>query len=235
MDLTDEQLVSRAQEGDRPAFEELVNRHQEKAYNLALQMSYGQVQEAQDLTQEAFVRAFRNLKHFRGDSAFYTWFFRIVVNTCLDGRRRRRRWDRVFSFWRPQEEDEGRDELETFPDPSADSSPLEMLSGKQLSREIRKAVAALPERQRLAFRLKVLQGMSLKEIAQVMALAHPWGDIAGSDGTGNPDNDIDYGDMIAMQGNWLDSIGDNEDYPMADLNHDRIVDLIDFAIMANSY
>jgi RNA polymerase sigma-70 factor (ECF subfamily) len=171
MDLTDEQLVSRAQEGDRPAFEELVNRHQEKAYNLALQMSYGQVQEAQDLTQEAFVRAFRNLKHFRGDSAFYTWFFRIVVNTCLDGRRRRRRWDRVFSFWRPQEEDEGRDELETFPDPSADSSPLEMLSGKQLSREIRKAVAALPERQRLAFRLKVLQGMSLKEIAQVMGAA----------------------------------------------------------------
>jgi RNA polymerase sigma-70 factor, ECF subfamily len=172
MDLTDEQLVARAQGGDQWAFEELVNRHQNKAYAMALHMCSGEVQEAQDLTQEAFLRAFRNLGNFRGDSTFYTWFFRIVVNTCLDGRRRKRRWDRVFSFWKTREsDDDGRDELEAIPDPSIDNDPSEVLGGKQLLREVQKAMASLPERQRLALQLKVLHGMSLKDIAQVMGAA----------------------------------------------------------------
>jgi RNA polymerase sigma-70 factor (ECF subfamily) len=173
MDLTDEELVARARDGGAWAFEELVSRHQHRAHVIAQQMCMGDVEEARDLTQEAFLRAFRNLRKFRGDSTFYTWFYRIVVNTCLDGRRRRRRFDRLFSFWRPRQDEEQdlEDAPEAGPDPSSDANPSEVLSGKQLSGAVRKALAAMPARQRLAFELKVLHGMSLKEVAQVMDAA----------------------------------------------------------------
>ena len=172
MDLTDEELVALAQAGDRKAFEELVVRHQQRAYSLALHMCLGDVQEAQDLTQEAFLRAFRNIGSFRGDSTFYTWLFRIVVNTCLDGRRKRSRWENLFSFWRSRsEENEESDELETQPDQRPGADPLANLSGRELSKEVRKALAQLPPRQRMALQLKVIHGMNLKEIADIMGAA----------------------------------------------------------------
>jgi RNA polymerase sigma-70 factor (ECF subfamily) len=172
MDLTDEELVGLAQGGDRGAFEELVVRHQDRAYSLALHMCLGDTLEAQDLTQEAFLRAYRNIRNFRGDSAFYTWLFRIVVNTCLDGRRRRLRWESLFPLWRPRaEQHDETDELEAHPDPAPGSDPLAMLSSKELSTELRKALEALPPRQRMALQLKVIHGMSLKEIAELMEAA----------------------------------------------------------------
>lgn len=172
MDLTDEELVALAQGGDRKAFGELVVRHQQRAYSLALHMCLGDVQEAQDLTQEAFLRAFRNIGNFRGHSTFYTWLFRIVVNTCLDGRRKRSRWENLFSFWRSRsEENEESDELETQPDQTPGADPLANLSGRELSKEVRKALAELPPRQRMALQLKVIQGMNLKEIADIMGAA----------------------------------------------------------------
>ena len=119
------------------------------------------------------MRAFRSLKSFREKSSFYTWFYRILVNTCLDGRRRRRRWERIFSFWRRERDEKApiKDVLEEYPDPKENSNPLAVLSGKQLSQEIRKALQALPERQRLVFQLKVLHGMRIREIAQVIGVA----------------------------------------------------------------
>lgn len=172
MDLTDEELVGLAQEGDRKAFEELVVRHQDRAYSLALHMCLGDMQEAQDLTQEAFLRAFRSIRNFRGDSAFYTWLFRIVVNTCLDGRRRRLHWENLFSFWRNRLDDhEEVDELEAQPDLRPGADPLANLSGRDLYKEVRKALRELPPRQRMALQLKVLHGMSLKEIAETMGTA----------------------------------------------------------------
>ncbi len=172
MDLSDEELVELAKGGDRKAFEELVVRHQDRAYSLALHMCLGDTLEAQDLTQEAFLRAFRNIGNFRGDSAFYTWLFRIVVNTCLDGRRKKLRWENLFSFWRfRSDEQEETDELEAQADPTPGSDPLAMLSSKQLSRQVRRALEALPPRQRMALQLKVIHGMSLKEISQLMGAA----------------------------------------------------------------
>lgn len=172
MELSDERLVALAQEGDKKAFEELVLRHQEKAYSLALHMCMGDAQEAQDLTQEAFLRAFKNLKNFRGDSSFYTWFFRIVVNTCLDGRRRRLRWENLFSSRRQKHQDEEEtDELELQPDTAPGRDPMAVLSEKRLTRDIKRALKELPPRQRMALQLKVIEGMSLKEIADVMGAA----------------------------------------------------------------
>ncbi len=172
-DLTDEELVARAQDDDRWAFEELVRRHQGKVYAIAYHMSEGNAEEAKDLTQEAFLRAFRNLRKFRRDSGFYTWLYRIAVNTCLDSRRQRRRWDNVFSLWRtrPGEAETADEALESEPDRAPDNNPLEVLKGTELSRDIRKALATLPMRQRLAFQLKVMNGMNIREIAQIMGSA----------------------------------------------------------------
>jgi len=173
MVLKDEELVTRAQEGDQRAIEELLGRYQQKAYAIAYNMCSGDSEEAQDYTQEAFLRAFINIKKFRKKSSFYTWFYRIVVNTCLDGIRRRRMRERIFSFWRwgAQKGDRPEFVLEEPPDVAETSNPMTILSGKQLTRDVQEALMSLPDKQRIAFQLKVLSGMSIREIADVMGSA----------------------------------------------------------------
>ena len=107
MTLRDEELVARIKEGEDWATEELVNRYQQKTYAITCNMCPEDSEEARDLTQEAFLRAFRSLGKFRGDSSFYTWFYRIVVNVCLDSRRRSRRWKLIFSRWRQVQRGKG--------------------------------------------------------------------------------------------------------------------------------
>ena len=173
MTLRDEELVARIREGEDWATEELVNRYQQKTYAIAYHMCGEDGEEAKDLTQEAFLRVFRSLVKFRGDSSFYTWFYRIVVNVCLDSRRRRRRWKQIFSPWRQVQRGKGSegDVPEEQPDMRDDINPVSALSGKQFAKEIKRSLKALPERQRLVFQLKVLHGMSIREIAQVIGTA----------------------------------------------------------------
>ncbi|MCG2776144.1 MAG: sigma-70 family RNA polymerase sigma factor [Desulfobacterales bacterium] len=173
MTLRDEELVARIKEGEDWATEELVNRYQQKTYAIAYHMCSEDGEEAQDLTQEAFLRTFRSLGKFRGDSSFYTWFYRIVVNVCLDSRRRSRRWKQMFSPWRQvQRGKKSPGEVpEEQPDMRDDINPVSALSGKQFAKEIKKSLKSLPERQRLVFQLKVLHGMSIREIAQVIGTA----------------------------------------------------------------
>jgi RNA polymerase sigma-70 factor (ECF subfamily) len=171
--VKDKALVARAQDGDQTAFGELVKMYQGKAYAIAYSMGSGDGEEARELTQEAFLRAFQNLKNFRGKSSFYTWFYRILVNTCLDNRRRRGRWGKIFSFWhrdRREKESSGEKNAQ-YPDPREHSDPMTDLSNKQLAQEIKIALASLPEKQRLVFQLKVLHGMQIREIAQIMGSA----------------------------------------------------------------
>jgi RNA polymerase sigma-70 factor (ECF subfamily) len=170
--LNDEQLVARARENDREAADELVRRYQDRAYSVAFYMSDGDDDEARELVQEAFLKCFRNIGSFRGDSSFYTWFYRILVNTVTDGRRRRQRWRKVFAVL-PRRRDE-KDEAslaEESPDESPHSDPAATLMGKQLNRDIQKAMSALPEKQRMVFQLRVLHEMRLAEIAEVLNMA----------------------------------------------------------------
>jgi RNA polymerase sigma-70 factor (ECF subfamily) len=173
MTLRDEELVARIKEGEDWATEVLVNRYQQKTYAIAYHMCSEDGEEARDLTQEAFLRAFRSLGKFRGDSSFYTWFYRIVVNVCLDSRRRSRRWKQIFSPWRQVQREKGSqgDVPEEQPDMRDDINPVSALSGKQFAEEIKRSLKALPERQQLVFQLKVLHGMSIREIAQVIGTA----------------------------------------------------------------
>jgi len=168
--LKDVDLVDRARSQDQWAVEELVHRYQQKAYAIAYHFTDGNVQDAEDFTQEAFLRAFQNLEHFRGDSSFYTWFYRIVVNVCLDGRRRNTRRHKIFLPWQSPSADKGLPPEER-PDPEAHEQSLKAISEKELSKEIRNSIKSLPEKQRVAFQLKAFHGMSIHEIARVMNTA----------------------------------------------------------------
>ena len=173
MSLKDVELVARAQDNDQTAFEVLVRQYQGKAYAIAYNMCSGDSEEARELTQEAFLRAFRSLKNFRGKSSFYTWFYRILINTCLDSRRRRRKWEGIFSFWRrDKRENASSDDMNAeYGDPKEYSNPMAALNNKQLAQEIRQALASLPEKQRVVFQMKVLHGMRIREIAEIMGSA----------------------------------------------------------------
>jgi RNA polymerase sigma-70 factor (ECF subfamily) len=168
--LKDEALVALARKSDQTAIEDLVHRYQQKAYAIAYHFSDGNIQDAEDLTQEAFLRAFQSLDHFRGDSSFYTWFYRILVNVCLDGRRRRNRRQKIFLPWQREPVGKGLSPEERA-DPEAHERALKAISEKQLSRDIRESLNSLPEKQRMAFQLKALHGMSVQEVARVMGTA----------------------------------------------------------------
>jgi RNA polymerase sigma-70 factor (ECF subfamily) len=160
----DEELVASAQNGDRRAFEELVERHQRKAYHLAFDFARDR-EEAKDLSQEAFLKAFTNLKNFDGRSSFYTWFYRILVNLCLDYKRRQKR--------RPADEFDETVEhhIEPSQAPRMPMSPDQHVFAGQFSHKVGVALEALPPKQRTAFILKNHQGLSIKEIAEMMQTA----------------------------------------------------------------
>lgn len=170
---TDEDLVQRIREGDRSAGEELIGRYRQKAFSIASTLCDADREAAFDFTQDAFVKVLGNIGSFQGTSSFYTWFYRILVNTCLDGRRRRRRWAKLFPGRRPRAGKEGgpESEIEEFPATDDMGDPLAAARGSALTRDLGKALEALPEKQRTVFQLKVLQGFSLQEIARIMGSA----------------------------------------------------------------
>ena len=160
----DEQLVALARTGDHKAFEELVERHKQKAYRIAFDFARDR-EEAKDLSQEAFLRAYTHLGKFDGRSAFYTWFYRILVNVCLDYKRRKQR-TMAEEF---NETIENR--VEASHAAQKPASPDQHVLAGQLSRKVGAALEALPTKQRTAFILKNHQGLSIKEIAETMQTA----------------------------------------------------------------
>jgi RNA polymerase sigma-70 factor (ECF subfamily) len=160
----DEELVALARKGDRRAFEELVERHKQKAYHIAFDFARDR-EEAKDLSQDAILKAFTNLKYFDGRSSFYTWFYRILVNVCLDYKRSKQR--------KPIEEfDETVESRMEASQPSGHSAaPDQHVIAGQFSHRIGIALEALPAKQRTAFILKNHQGLSIREIAIMMDTA----------------------------------------------------------------
>jgi len=168
----DPELVERAKRHETAAAEELVRRYQEKAYAIAYRTCSGDAEEARDLTQEAFLKAFRNLHQFKGQASFYTWLYRIVVNTCLDGARRQKRRKWFFSTWRSeQEEKKIRDEVEEAPDQHISGNPAATLNRKELKAQVKKALSELSASQRMVFEMKIFDEMSISEIAKIANIA----------------------------------------------------------------
>ena len=159
----DQELVERAQRGDKRAFELLVMKYQRKLARLLSRMVRDPA-EIEDITQESFIKAYRALPQFRGESAFYTWLYRIAVNTAknyLVARGRRAPTTTEFNA----EEAEGFEEAELLRDIATPDAELQT---KQIAEAVNKAVEALPEELRTAITLREIEGLSYEEIAQMM-------------------------------------------------------------------
>ncbi|TXH12558.1 MAG: RNA polymerase sigma factor RpoE [Gammaproteobacteria bacterium] len=159
----DQLLVERAQAGEQHAFEILVGKYQRKLGRLLSRLVRDQA-EVEDVAQEAFIKAYRALPSFRGDSAFYTWLYRIGINTAKNhlvaqGRRA------------PTSTDFDADEAEGFEDAGQlrdINTPESILQSRQVAETINAALADLPDELRNAILLREIEGMSYEEIAEVM-------------------------------------------------------------------
>lgn len=160
-EMRDEELVALCQKGEGQHFEVLIQRYMEKAFRIALDFTHN-TEEAKDLSQDAFLRAFSRLKQFDGRSSFYTWFYRLVVNLCLDYTRRKGRviWERL------EREADGVSEPIDLTDVS--SMPDQEAMAGEAIRQVDKTLDAMPKNQRTAFLLRNHQGLSITDIAKVM-------------------------------------------------------------------
>ncbi len=159
----DQALVERAQGGDQKAFDQLVSKYQRKLERL-LSRYVRDAAEVEDVAQEAFIKAYRALPGFRGDSAFYTWLYRIGINTAknyLVAQGRRAPTSTGFDA----EEAEGFDDATLLRDIN---TPESLLMTKQIGETVNAAMAALPEELRRAIMLREIDGLSYEEIAATM-------------------------------------------------------------------
>ncbi len=170
--LEESEIVRRAQADDPWAVDQLVRRYQKKVYAIAYQVCGFDAEEARDSAQEALLQVFRHIGDFEGRSRFSTWVHRVAVNTCLDVKRRRRRWLRLILPRRPESGDgEPDQELENIPAPEGESDPVATLSGGELKRDVTEALGRLSDHQRTVFQMKVFQEMSIPEIAEATGMA----------------------------------------------------------------
>ena len=159
----DQALVERAQGGDQKAFDQLVSKYQRKLERL-LSRYVRDAADVEDVAQEAFIKAYRALPGFRGDSAFYTWLYRIGINTAknyLVAQGRRAPTSTGFDA----EEAEGFDDAALLRDIN---TPESLLMTKQIGETVNAAMAALPEELRRAIMLREIDGLSYEEIAATM-------------------------------------------------------------------
>jgi RNA polymerase sigma-70 factor, ECF subfamily len=160
MTWTDEELVARSIGGDSDSFNELVLRWERPIYALAYR-TIGREEDARDVCQETFLRAFRALPGFRGQAKFSSWLYRIALNLCRDWIRRERRAPIV-----QPPEDVDVMELAAAAEPT--ESIEDMVARKDLSRAVERAMALLPEEQRTAIVLKEYHGLTFQEIAELV-------------------------------------------------------------------
>lgn len=161
-ELLDQELVEKVQSGDKTAYDHLVRKYQHKII-LLVNRYVKDPSEAQDIAQEAFIKAYRALGNFRGDSAFYTWLYRIAINTAknyLVSRARRHTEFEVDVYEAEQ--------VQNLPQLKGLDTPERELLNDEIINAIQSAIDKLPEDMRVAIMLREFEGMSYEEIAQTM-------------------------------------------------------------------
>ena len=160
----DRRLVERVQQGDKMAFDLLVTKYQRKLFRLVSRLVNNQT-EAEDVVQETFIKAYRALHQFRGDSAFYTWLYRIGINTAknfLDNQVRRMQVSADANAGQIEPYEEGENLLRDI------DTPESVLASKQIAQTVDIAMDDLPDDLRMALSLREIEGLSYDEIASVM-------------------------------------------------------------------
>ena len=160
----DQLLVERVQAGDRRAFDVLVSKYQRRLMRLVSRLVHDPA-EAEDVVQDTFIKAYRALRHFRGDAAFYTWLYRIGINTAKNylltqGRRT------------PTSSDTDAGQAESFDDGNRlrdNNTPESVLASKQIAATVNAAMDVLPIELRTAIVLREIEGLSYEEISEIMA------------------------------------------------------------------
>lgn len=162
--MTEQELVARAKAGDQSAFEQLVLDNQNKVYSLALRMVNDR-EEAADLAQEAFLKAWQGLPSFQGDSSFSTWVYRLATNVCIDFLRKQKRRREVEPALSLNDEESGWTEPADW-----DQDPQRHLERAERGQALARGLEALPDHHRQVLVLRELSGLSYQEIGQALGL-----------------------------------------------------------------
>lgn len=161
-------LIRAAQAGDRLAFEELVHRYDREVLRLALNL-LRRPEDARDVYQEAFFKAYKNLHRFRFECSFYTWLYRIVTNVCLDHlRRRNSRPEDQAPEIAPEGESAPADFFDRQREARISADPERKLMGQEIGRKINAALELLSPRERMVFEMKHYEGLKLRAIGEVL-------------------------------------------------------------------
>ena len=156
-------LIRRAQEGDRSAFDALVRLYDQNVLHLALQV-VGSPEEARDLYQEAFLKVYRSIRHFRQEAKFSTWLYRVVMNVCLDHLRKQKSRREVLA---PQTEEGETEFIQTIADDRPGLDPERATQSVEINARIQSALTRLNPRERMVFELKHYQGLKLRAIGEL--------------------------------------------------------------------
>lgn len=155
-------LVALAKKGDMQAFETLIVKHEKIVYNIAFRM-FGASEDVKDISQEVFLKVYRNLQHFDEKSAFSTWMYRIAMNTCID-EMRKRKGKQTYSLEEELEDTEGSYQKQFADD---GETPEQSIMRKETQSEILKALDTLSEEHKIAIILRDIRGFSYEEIAEM--------------------------------------------------------------------
>jgi RNA polymerase sigma-70 factor (ECF subfamily) len=164
--MNDADLIRAAQRGDHAAFEELVRSYDQAVLRLALHLTRSE-SDAQDIYQDAFLKAYRNIGNFRFECSFYTWIYRIVTNLCLDLLRKRQVRKEDAPVVKDQRGEEY-DLLDQVSDDRSGASPERDLMRRELGARIAKALEKLTPRERMVFEMKHYQGLKLRTIGEIL-------------------------------------------------------------------
>lgn len=156
-------LLARARKGEIAAFESLMTAYENRVYTLALR-STGSEQDAADITQEVFLRVWKNLESFRGDSSLSTWLYRVTSNLCVDFARKRAAEGSIASI------DDIEGPAASIPDPSRTIQPEQMIENQELREELQYGLAQLSEEHRKVVLLRDIAGLTYTEVAHTLGL-----------------------------------------------------------------
>ena len=158
--MTDEELVEDVKKGNIDAFEDIVKKYENKVYGIVFHMMKNQ-NEVEDLAQEVFLKVYKNLDRFKGDSSLYTWIYKITVNLCLDELKKRKN---IIYLDEKISVEDGEIDKEL---PSNERSQEELYEDKELKENLHRCINKLPDKQKMMIVLRDIKGFSYDEIAEI--------------------------------------------------------------------